>query len=665
LISQSRGLGDVYKRQVYVKDPSKWALLGVTILTLMLSWGKNYMGLTEWFLEHVPAYNKFRAVTIILVIVELTVPLLAIMFLDKLIKEKDAIKQNLKPFYITAAAFFVFLVGMRMVGIDKTYLSDQEKDVTALEAQLNQQRPGILSQIMQLTPDQAKQYGIDVTNQASINAAVDSQIESMRTNYNEQLLATQSARKVIFNTSMNRSILFSVLGIGALFLFFSTSLPTAVSLGALGLFAFLDVVSVSSNYLNGDDDESGNTHGKYWASKMLELYPMSPELGDYQILEQEIAANPMVKKAVAQGKQEGIAKANELEAVGPEKTRIVDAYTFAALNRSTNYRVFERTSGAFNSTRASYFHKSLGGYHGAKLRSIQNMIEFHIGNSNNNVLNMFNVKYLLVQDSAGLVANPNPQACGNAWFVKRAQVVATPDDEIRSLGAKFSLTNIGSGKFIVNGQVKSTDFAFGSEKLQYLPAGKKDTLTVPLSNGIPMGVDVVFVSDRNGKTDLIMKQGFDRDSTKSMIGMVALKVVDEFNPKEEAVLLKSESAKVKGRQWSGEGSIQLTHYAPNKLNYMSNSKTGGLAVFSEVYYADGWKATVDGKPAEIVKVNYLLRGLNIPSGSHKIEFMYDDVQYSKYNTISMIGSLLMFIIAIGAFVFYLRSKKQLKSEVVQ
>lgn len=638
---------------VYLKDPTKWALLGVSALALMLSWGKNYMGLTDWFLNYVPAYNKFRAVTIILVLLELTIPLLAALFLDKLIKEKEAIKANIKPFYITVAAFFVLLIGIKSVGIDKIYLSANERDTTQLEAQLAAQRPQVQAQIMQMTPEQATQYGIDNATPAGVETAVNAQIESMRTNYTDGLAATQEARKLIFDSSMNRSLLFTFLGIICLILFFQTSVPVYFSLGALGLISFIDVVSVSTNYLNSSEDEAGNY--KYWAPKLAELYPMDAEIGDMQILELETKNNPMVRNAVYKGRLEGEAKANELEAIGNERTRIVNAYTFAALNRVTNYRVFGDYN-VFSSTRTSYFHKALGGYHGAKLRAIQNMIEFHIGRTNNKVFDMFNVKYNLQQTDSGLVAAVNPTACGNAWFVKRLKVVPTADDAIRALGSQFQLSNAGTGKLFVNGEQQPTAKVMGTEKLQYLPAASADTLSVPLSNGIPLGVEVLFVQDRNGKTDLIMKEGFDRDTTRSFQAFVALKVTDEFNPKQVAIATQADAKAIAGRSWKADGTINMTSYAPNKITYTSTSPATGLAVFSEIMHPD-WKATIDGKEVAIVKVNYLLRGLMLPAGKHKIVFEYNRSEYEKYNLLSMIGSMVLLLSVIGLIFFRIKRNK--------
>ena len=115
---------------------------------------------------------------------------------------------------------------------------------------------------------------------------------------------------------------------------------------------------------------------------------------------------------------------------------------------------------------------------------------------NNKVYDMLNVKYFIQEDEKGAIANPNPTALGNAWLVKKIEKYATPNDEIRALGNTFKIINKGSGQFFVNGESKNEATIFGAEKLQYFITGK-DTITVPLSNGISEGMDVLFVMDTN------------------------------------------------------------------------------------------------------------------------------------------------------------------------
>ena len=104
-------------------------------------------------------------------------------------------------------------------------------------------------------------------------------------------------------------------------------------------------------------------------------------------------------------------------------------------------------------------------------------------------------------------------------------------------------------------------------------------------------------------------------------------------------------------------SIQLTSYKPNHLKYVSNNTSAGFAVFSEMYYKNGWKATIDGKDAEILKVDYVLRGLQVPSGKHTIEFKFEPEVVKTGSTIALISSIGMFLL-IGAGVYFENKKKQ-------
>jgi Bacterial membrane protein YfhO len=639
---------------VYIKDPIKYAMLAVTILTLMLSWGKNYMGLTNWFLDNVPGYDKFRAVTIILVIIELCVPVLAVLFLDKLIKEREQIKVNIKPFYITTGAFLVFLIGLRFAGLDTTYLSDAEMQVPTRQ----EQEKEWLKEIQAADPAQLAQNGIDINNTQQIQSIIKQKVDEQEQQRETTVAGLKIARQSIFNSSMNRSIGFAFLAAVCLFLLFKTSLPTAASMGALGLLIVIDLMGVSRNYLNNLDEGSGY---KYWDAKLNTLYPNIAEEGDLAIRDAELKMNPGLKSALAAGRKEGERLADELDATSSEKRRIADAYEFSALNERTNYRVFD-FSNPFNSARTSYFHKSLGGYHGAKLRSIQNLIEFHLSYTNNKVLDMMNVRYFLQpknpqERNSPLIMRPNPTAMGNGWFVKDVKVASNPNDEIRALGSKYILKNEGDGKLLINRQTTKGGPVYGSEKLQYLIPGIADTIPFGLSNGVPKGLEVFIVMDRNGAVSTVPQQTLDADTAQSFVKLLSYKVVSEFNVTQEAIVSKDVAKDLSQRSYKGEGNVTMLSYAPNKIVYNVNASDKGLAVFSEVYYADGWTATIDGKPAAIHRVNYLLRGLEIGKGKHKVVFSYDLPKFHKYNTYSMIASLLILLAMIGYGVMEWRKKK--------
>jgi hypothetical protein len=634
----------------YIKDPIKYALLAVTILTLMLSWGKNYMGLTNWFLDNIPGYNKFRAVTIILVIVELCIPVLAVLFLDRLIREREQIKKNIMPFYAVTGGLLLLLVILRFSGIEKSYLSPQESD-PGLRAQ---QEQAVYDQIAAADPQVLAQNGIDKNNPEQVRQIVDNQMKS----FDDRFTGLKTIRQEVYNSSINRSITFTFLGGLCLLLLFVTSLPTMVSVGGIGLLIVIDLMSVTRNYLNNQDQGSGY---KYWETRLNTLYPIAPQEGDMTIMDLETAADPQLKRKVEAGKREGENIANELEAFGPERNRIVNAYAFAALNENSNYRVLD-FSGVFSSARASYLHKSLGGYHGAKLRSIQNVFDFHIAKSNNKVLDMLNVKYFLQPASqapdAPLAARPNPTAMGNGWLVKTVKVVPDANTEILSLGSRFAIRNAGSGKLIVNGEVKPGSDVYGSETLQYLPAGAKDTIAVPLSNGVPKGLEVFLVADVNGNVSTVPQQTLDADTANSFVKLASYQITDEFDPRSTAIVRSDVAKALSQKQYKGEGTVKMAKYAPNRLDYVVTSSDKGLAVFSEIYYPEGWTATVNGKPADIIRVDYLLRGVEVPKGKSKVVFTFDLPKYHSLNTLSLIASIITFL-AVAAMLFWtIRKRKE-------
>lgn len=622
---------------VFLKTKLKWALLATTLLCLMLSWGKNFLGLTDVFLNYVPGYNKFRAVTIILVIVELCLPVLGVLFLQLLYKEREALKEKKKMFVYVSMGFLVFLLGVKFMGLNDNYSPAAEKDQIA-GVEIN-----IRKQIMQADPAMMlSQYQLDVTNPAQVSEFVELQKQP----YLESFETMKTVRKAIFNSSMNRSILFFVFGFAILMLFFYTEIKSEFALLALGIFILVDLISVDLNYLGNQEEGSGY---KYWDLKENAMYPISSTTADLEILRMETENDPNLAKKVAEGFQEGKAKAAELDLTGTKANRVEDCYQFRALNRNSNYRVFDFTSG-FGSANPSYFHKSLGGYHGAKLRNIQNLYEFHIVKSNNKVFDMLNVKYFIQpnQDNSALLARQNPGAMGNAWFVKQVEAYETPNEELLALGLRFDVENLGVGKLVLNDTEIKKSAAYGSENLVYVL--QNDTLPIQFPNGLREGQAAYFVMDKNGKTDFVLKQMIDMDTSKSFLKLVDLTVSNEFKPREEAVMLSSEAAKLKSKKFSGEGTIKMTSYKPDELVYEANCIGNQLAVFSEIYYNAGWNAYVDGVKTDILKVDYLLRGVELKSGKHKIELKFEVPTYENAKAIAWGGSIiLLLMIAYGVW----------------
>ncbi len=243
-------------------------------------------------------------------------------------------------------------------------------------------------------------------------------------------------------------------------------------------------------------------------------------------------------------------------------------------DKDIHYRVYNTTQRLDQDALTSYWHKSIGGYHGAKMRRYQELIEFHLSRGNMQAFNMLNVKYFIVGDSANnLFAQANPEANGNAWFISNLMMVDNADAEIDSL------------KTI------------------------------------------------NTKTTALVDKRF-------------AEMLKGFNPTADST-----------------SSIKLLSYAPNKLVYESNSSSDNLAVFSEIYYDKGWKASIDGNAAEHLRCNYVLRGMKVPAGKHRIEFVFEPEVVETGERVSMFASIILYggIVVAGGFTFFRRRKTEQKS----
>lgn len=630
---------------VFLKDRIKWVLFAVTILALMLSWGKNFMGLTEFFVDYVPGYNKFRTVTIINVLIEMIVPLMGVMFLQKIYTHREEFKAKKKTFLISSGAFLVVLLAITVVGIGDNYTNPIEVN------NMRNLEDYAAAQLYSTDPQELAGYGIDVNNQAQMQSVITSQVEQ----YEESYAELKSFRSELFTSSMLRSIGFSILAIGLMALFFFTTVSSTIVVAGLSVLVLIDLVPVNRMYLGSQTDASGKY--QFWLPEPEIKYPLSSLETDVVIMDTEVGQNPAVAAAVNEGKIKGEKKAAELGYTGKDKRRVIDSYKFSALNMNTNYRVFDM-NGGWGSSRASYFHKSLGGYHGAKLRNIQNLFEFQISRSNSEVLNMLNVKYFI----QGNRTSPNPGAMGNAWLVQEIRTFDTPDDEIRALGGKFQLKNVGTGQVVINGNIEKEPVVYGAEQMLYITL-KGDTMNIPLSNGLTVGLKALFVADVNGQTNLVPEQTIALDTANSFTSMVSIEKLEEFIPTKEALMLDSEAKKLSKQEFSGVGSIKMKSYAPNKIVYDAEIDGKQLAVFSEVYYADGWTAKVDGKETEILKVNYLLRGLELEGGKHTIEFTFDIPKIKTSNTIAVVSTLFLALcIGFGFWKFKPNTKEEVKEE---
>ena len=612
---------------VYAKGPFRWGLFAAAVLCLMLAWGKNFMGLTDFFLDYIPGYNKFRAVTIILSIVGIIVPILAVLFVQQLVKNRDEIAQHIKKMYYAAGAFFALLIFLTFNGLGDGYMSEQENEfISGYEENVREQ---LMTQDPQML---LSQYGIDVTNKQQLKDVIQRQSQDV----NKQFDALTAFRADIYKESMLRSILYALVAFGLIISYLKFTVRYELIVGGLTLFTLIDLVSVDLNYLN--TEKKGSKYA-FWMEEEKYQFPHFPNQADLSILEnearnkpelqEELAAIDALKTATRSG--EGVSTSEKW------------ARKFGALNFATNYRVYE-PQGLTSSTRASYFHKSIGGYHGAKLRRIQNLFDFHFGNGNMTVLNMLNVKYILQGDQ---VQN-NPSALGNAWFVKEVNVRESANEEIQALGTLYQVKKLAP----------ELDMNKGTETISEieLTINEANSLTVSgelldLTNAMRSGVNSTYVQDVNGRRDWIPTNDLAKDSLNSFKSLVSLAISSQFDPRTEAIAGQEVAEALGTLTYSGDGAISLTSYKPNEMVYqVSIPADNQLAVFSEIYYPDGWKAFVKGEELPIHRVNYLLRGVQLNPGDYELTMKFEVDKYAQINTWTLIGSIFLLLSIVVLFV---------------
>ena len=479
-----------------VKGPLKWALIGATFFSIVLSWGKNFMPLTDFFIDYVPLYNKFRAVSSILVIAEFTIPLLAIFALKRLLEEPEILKQERKPLGISLllTAGIALLLAVAPGSIGSGY-------VPAQEAQMLQ----------------------NAVNQQMIPA---NELSGILANLGEM-------RAELVSSDALRSFIIIGIGCSLLWLYASGKLRSSLTIAGITILCLADMWGVNKRYLN-----------------------------DAQFVPHSI-------------RTETFTKTNTDELI--------------LQDTSLDYRVLNFATSTFDDNNTSYWHKSVGGYHPAKLRRYQEMIEHHISpemqaaykaiataggemdsvDANKfRVLNMLNTKYFIFPAGQQRQTVPilNPHAYGNAWFVNKVQYVNNANEEIDALDS-----------------------------------------IIPTETAV---VDARFKDVLKGATESY------KDSLSS---------------------------------------IRLTSYAPNRLTYETNNAQDGIAVFSEIYYPDGWHVTIDGQPAELARADYILRTMYVPAGQHTIEMRFDPTSLHVTEGIAY-GALALLVIGIIVAVLITKRK---------
>ncbi|MGL5957398.1 MAG: YfhO family protein [Phocaeicola sp.] len=340
-----------------VKGSMKWALLVTTLLSILLSWGKNFMPFTDLFLDYIPMYDKFRTVASILVIAEFTIPLLALLALKRVVEEPQVLKEEAKGFYISlgATAGLSLLFALLPTLFFPSYISTSE--------------------MYQLS------NGLPAEHVAPILANL------------------QEMRMSLFTADAWRSFFIILVGAILLYTYSQKKIKSSLLVGALLLLCLVDMWDINKRYLNDEQ---------------------------------------FVPK---------IEQVNTFKQTETDKAILAD--------KTLNYRVLNLASSTFNENNTSYWHKSIGGYHAAKLRRYQEMIEEHISPEMKElskavretggdmsrvdptlfpVLNMLNTRYFIFPLQGGATTPiQNPYALGNAWFVDEVRYVNNANEEIEAL----------------------------------------------------------------------------------------------------------------------------------------------------------------------------------------------------------------------------------------
>ena len=511
------------------KNPMKWALLIATILSILLSWGKNFMPFTDWFIDNVPMYSKFRTVSSILVVAEFTIPLLAMMGLKEVLQgfkgpEGSRVQGvpggKMKALYWSAGITVVIclLFAISPSSFFGDLVSSHDKEAVA----------GYVAQ----------GYFDEMTGQRI-------------------LMSIGTMREAMLSADAWRSVGIILIGAFIILLMINGKMKKWGGVLLVGL-CLIDMWGVNKRYLYDSMFEEPT-------SKM-----------------------------------------------GVQKTPAYE-HILAQSGGGRNYRVMNLTVSTFNDNTTSYFFSSIGGYHAAKLRRYQELIETHIQKEVNGVfaylnqvdtlktpdelfpvINMLNTRWFILAGRDNMqIPVENPAAMGNAWFVDDVVEVTNANEEIEYLD-KVSPRRVA---------IVGKDFA-----------GKLPSTGSPSTCS---GTGTEFKSSR--------VQGVEEDSLRSVV---------------------------------------QTSLTSDEVKYSVNSKNGGVVVFSEIYYP-GWEATIDGTPADIVRADYVLRAMNVPAGNHEIVMQFRPKSVATTETIAYICFALLIISLLLAIVKGARGSRDSRSSRVQ
>jgi hypothetical protein len=480
------------------KRDMKWWIVAASVLALLLSWGRFFPAFNYFLFDHMPLYNKFRAPTMSIIVLEFLWPFAAILALQQVIEgvsDPLALKKLKKAGLATAGVFVI----MFMAYLSFSY---NDKGLDQLKEQISGQSAEITEPVMSV------------------------------------IKALIKDRKSVFLQDIFKALVI----IGVFFFMLSLYLRQKIKkeawvLGAAILLLLIDLLPVDTMYLN----KRPNGEDAY---------------ADKEESKQELV----------------MGKADQM-----------------ILKDTSWYRVLNLATGApFSDASTSYFHKSIGGYHAAKIGRYQDLVENKLSDeigllrkdsslatglnqSTYTGLNMLNTKYIIGANPAQssneqpfLIVNPN--ALGPCWFVKQVQFAKDLQDEMKAL--------------------------------------------------------------------------------------------NRLDASQTAIVSAANMNKVTQPVYDSAAKIELVKNDNNTVQYRSSAATTQFAVFSEVYYSEGWNAYIDGKKTDYLKTNYTLRGMNVPAGNHAIEFRFEPPSFKRGKTMTSIGQILVLLLLAAAIFMEIRNRKK-------
>lgn len=521
-----------------VRGPMKWALLAATVLSILFAWGKNIMPLTDFFIDHLPMYNKFRTVSSALVVAEFTMPLLGILGLAEVLKQGEDFlktKRNLVGFAVS----FVVTAGTCLLFTLAPGLADciSGQDMAMLE--------------------QLKQAGVPFDFCEEYRAAIVTMHEG------------------ILSASALRSFLLIVIA-GLLLVAYMKrpqNVPAWCVVAVLFIVSLADMWNINRNYLNDSNFQSEGVR--------LEGFSKSP--ADERILQ----------------------------------------------DKDPDFRVLNLSSGnPFNESdnHTAYWHKSIGGYHAAKLHRYQDLIDRYLGDECQRLSAAINEAYsglvgdsvaaerFMVETMAKAPEDVEPEAYAQEQLYA-AVMESVNTDEVAPV------LNMLNMKWIIMGQ------------------GGRLALENKAANGNAWFVkSLSYVDDANAEMAALKNLDLRREAVADK------RFAQQLGEAYAAPVVASDASAATENDGAeaASSSVKLTSYQPNELHYTAEADKDGVVLFSEVYYP-GWSATIDGQTAELGRANYILRALRVPAGKHEIVLAFRPASITATNGIAY-GALALLLV---------------------